>query len=84
MRRNDLTTRSAISSVQLPDSSREPFDLTTRTLSLRADSIDDQARSVEAVLSTENPAQVYDWATDRVIDETLVAGGADPFHHRIA
>lgn len=51
-------------------------DLTARTLNLRAATIDESSRSVEATLSTENPVQVFDFNTFEMIDESLVADGA--------
>ena len=50
-------------------------DLTVRTLTLRADSINEAERSFEAVVATETPAQVFDMRSFEVIDEILVAEG---------
>jgi len=54
---------------------REGFDLTTRGLSLRADTIDTKAKSVESVFSTEQPVTVYDYEEWRLIDEILISNG---------
>lgn len=51
-------------------------DLTSRAIQLRAATIDEQDRSVEAAIATENPVQVYDYRSGGVIDEVLRADGA--------
>lgn len=51
--------------------------LTCRTIQLRADSLDEQARTVEAVMSTERPATVFDFQSFRLIDEIILAKGAN-------
>ena len=68
--------------MQTPD--REPLtireearrDLTSRTMSIRAATANEQDRSVEAVLGSETPVEVYDWQTDRVVEEVLVMAEA--------
>lgn len=52
-------------------------DLTAATLSLRAETLDVEGRSVEAVLSTENPVTVFDFSRFDLIDERLLADGAE-------
>jgi hypothetical protein len=52
-------------------------DITCRTITTRADTVDDATRSVEAVLSTEEVVQVWDWSRFQVIDEVLLARGAE-------
>jgi phage head maturation protease len=52
-------------------------DLTTRSLSLREGSVNEDTRSVEAVIATENPVLVFDMRTYRMIDEVLIARGAE-------
>ena len=47
----------------------------TRALNVRADSIDAEARTVEAVIATERKAQVYDYVHWEVIDEILLVEG---------
>lgn len=54
----------------MPNSRREAI------LTLRAATIDEKTRSVEAVLATETPARVFDWDTLRVVEEVLVSDGA--------
>lgn len=55
----------------------EPRDqLTTRTLSLRADSVNADARTVEGLISTEAPVIVYDWMRGEAIEEILLNDGA--------
>lgn len=51
-------------------------DLTTRSLSLRGDSINAETRSIEAVLCTETPVTVIDWRSYEEIDEVLLMRGA--------
>lgn len=57
-----------------PDTTR---DLTSRGVTLRAATIDEKTRSVEAVIATENPVEVYDWRSDQTIREVLLADGAE-------
>lgn len=52
-------------------------DLTCRTLTVRADTIDEEGRSVEAVMSTEGQVSVFDFGRWEVIDEVLVSSGAE-------
>ena len=51
-------------------------DLTERTLTLRADTINEETRSVEAVLATERITTVFDWQRLEMIDESLRMSGA--------
>ena len=48
---------------------------TTRTILLRADSINEQTRSVDAIITTENPVAVFDFESFRAIDEVLITSG---------
>lgn len=41
------------------------------------ETIDESARTVDAILSTETPAHMYDWWADRSYDEVLLADGAE-------
>lgn len=52
-------------------------DLTTRSLSLRADTVNEEQRSVEAILSTDQPVAVLDWERYQIIDEVLRAEGSE-------
>lgn len=52
-------------------------DLITRTATVRAETVDEAARSVEAVLATEARVTVFDWARFEAIDEILLARGAE-------
>lgn len=65
-----LTTRSVAEEPQTRD-------LITRSITVRADSIDEETRSIEAVMSTENIVSVFDWKRWDVIDEVLIARGAE-------
>ncbi len=49
----------------------------TRSVQLRAMTVDEGARSVEAVIATEARVQVLDMTTFRIIDEVLLARGAE-------
>lgn len=51
-------------------------DLTLRTIRVRAETIDEEARSVEAVLATEQPVRVYDYRAGGLIEEVLRVDGA--------
>ena len=44
-------------------------------MQFRADSIDVKARSIEAVLATENPVPVLDWNRGEIVDEILLMSG---------
>jgi hypothetical protein len=47
----------------------------TRLISLRAATVNEEQRSVEAVLSTESAVEMYDWTTGDRIDEILLVDG---------
>lgn len=51
--------------------------LTTRAMAVRADSIDEETRSVEAVIATEAPVRVFDMRRFELIEEVLRADGAE-------
>ncbi len=51
-------------------------DILTRGISVRAQTVNEQQRSVEAVFSTDAPVTVYDWKRGETIDEVLLAEGA--------
>lgn len=46
-------------------------------MQLRADSINESQRSIDAVLATENPVTVYDWNSRQTVDEVLVMKGCE-------
>jgi hypothetical protein len=53
-------------------------EMTYRTMTVRVDgpsSIDEEKRSVEIVLATENPALVYDFNRYEIVNEVLVMSG---------
>ena len=52
-------------------------DITVRSMSVRADSLDEATRSVEAVIATENAVTVLDMRTWDVIDEVLLMSGCE-------
>jgi HK97 family phage prohead protease len=43
---------------------------------VRAESVDLEKRTVDAVLATQQPAKVYDWSTGKIVDEVLLVKGA--------
>lgn len=53
-----------------------PQDLTTRSFHVGAESADEETRSVEAVIATDQPIKVYDYRSGEVIDEVLRMDGA--------
>lgn len=57
-------------------SSEPELDMTTRSAAVRADSLNDEARTVEAVFSTEKPTDVYDWNRG-IVREILVSDGIE-------
>jgi len=61
----------------VPAIEQQVRDITCRTITARADTIDEQARSVEAVLSTAAVVQVWDWSRCQIIDEVLLSRGVE-------
>lgn len=53
-----------------------PEPLNYRMLEVRAATINKDERSVECLISTENPVPMYDWERGEVIDEILLTDGA--------
>jgi phage head maturation protease len=51
-------------------------DLVTRSLFVRASTANDEERSIDGLISTEAPVQVYDWIRGETIDEILLTDGA--------
>jgi hypothetical protein len=51
-------------------------DLTSRSLTIRAATANEADRSVEASLASETPVDVFDWSSERVIEEVLLISGA--------
>jgi len=76
--RNDLIAlQSAVAPVHMRRSGPETRDLTVRSFTVRADSLEEATRSVEAVVATEDPVTVFDMSTWSVIDEVLRMDGAE-------
>ncbi|MFO8072940.1 MAG: hypothetical protein R6V85_13790, partial [Polyangia bacterium] len=48
--------------------------LETRVLSVRADTVNEEERSIEAVLASDSPVEVYSWR-DGPVDEVLLVDG---------
>lgn len=53
------------------------LDFNTRSMGLRTETLDEKARSVEAVFSTEAPAEVLDYRSWTIINEVLLADGCE-------
>jgi hypothetical protein len=54
-------------------------DLTSRMIQLRAETVNEADRSVEAVLATDNPVEVRDWSEpDGTVEEILLMEGQTP------
>ena len=58
-----------------PGRKEQRRDLVSRTYQLRADTLDEKTRSVEAVIATEAMVQVFDWNQLRVVNEILLMSG---------
>lgn len=58
------------------ESSIQQFDLTTRAAPLSPSSINEDERSIEAVLATQNRVRVFDFRRFSEIDEILIIDGA--------
>lgn len=56
---------------------RDSRELTTCSVTLRVESIDEEARTVEAVLATDHRSTVFDMDAWQKVDEILVMRGAD-------
>ncbi|MBL7214968.1 MAG: HK97 family phage prohead protease [Phycisphaerae bacterium] len=52
-------------------------NLVTRVYQLRAATIDETSRSIEAVIATESPVMVLDWNQFEVIEEVLIMAGCE-------
>ncbi len=52
-------------------------ELTTRSMQVRVQTANEEERSIEAVISTDNPVEVWDWRHGEMIDEILLTGGTD-------
>lgn len=73
----DSQGRPADEQLTLREDPLQTRELTTRTFSVRAESLDEKTRSVQAVLATDDPVAVYDYRTGEVIDEVLRMDGAE-------
>lgn len=56
---------------------REVLRNSQRSVSVRAESANDDAMTIEAVLSTEQPVRMYDWWEGTRMDEILLASGRE-------
>jgi hypothetical protein len=68
---------SALPKLQNEENLRDLQDMTTRSLHLRAATINEENRTVEAVISTENPVLVFDWSRFEPVYEILLSSGRD-------
>lgn len=57
------------------DPSEQRRDITVRSYAVRASTLNEQARTIDAVMATEQPVQVFDMRTWSVIREILVIDG---------
>ena len=55
--------------------------LFTNQRTLASDTLHEESRSIEAVISTEEPAAVFDYETYEIIDEVLVSDGVRFLQH---
>lgn len=53
----------------------KPNDLNTRAAAVGASTLNEQERTIEATISTDQPVAVYDWRSRQIIDEILIARG---------
>jgi len=60
------------------ETAESPRDMIVRSFRLRADTINEAERSVEAVLCTESPTTVFDMRTWEPVDEVLRMDGWEP------
>jgi len=60
--------------LQFRDGPRDGIN--TRGLSVRAQTVNEEERSIEAAVSTDTPVDVYDWRSGEMISEVLTADGA--------
>lgn len=63
-------------SVRNDPASIQQRDITTRAFQVRAQTVNEEERSVEAVISTDAPVEVWDWRRGETIDEVLLATAA--------
>ncbi|MDD4891456.1 MAG: HK97 family phage prohead protease [Phycisphaerae bacterium] len=52
-------------------------DLSSLTIALRSETINDDERSIEATISTDQAVEVFDWRSGEVVSEVLLGSGAD-------
>lgn len=55
----------------------DPGEIITRAMSLVPTSLRADARTVRAVLTTEDPVPIYDWRSGEIVLEVLQVGGCD-------
>lgn len=53
-----------------------PSNWIRRAALIIPDTRDEEARTVDAVIATENPVRVYDYRTGQIMDEVLISRGA--------
>jgi hypothetical protein len=61
-----------------PPQQEQRRDITARTIQIRAASVNEQARTVDAVISTGGTVGVFDYQNWREIDEILMPEGMEP------
>ena len=60
-----------------PHAAFQTREISVRSFQVRAESIDETSRSVEACIATEDPVTVMDWQRYELIDEVLRMDGAE-------
>ena len=53
----------------------------TRPFQIRAESVDGQQRAITATIATEAPVEIYDWASGRIVRESLLMSGVEIAPH---
>lgn len=63
--------------LQTRDANDQRRDLSSLTIALRSETINEEERSIEATISTDQAVEVYDWRAGEVISEVLLGSGAE-------
>jgi hypothetical protein len=75
-KRSSLTLRAAMPTARKPAAPQMATrDIVTRSIQVRAATLDEKTRSVEVVIATQGQVTVFDWWRCEVIDEILIADG---------
>lgn len=77
---NEISLAGLSSPLRLRGSARDLDgleELTTRSMQVRAQTANEEERSIEAVIATETPVEVWDWRRDEMVDEVLLISGTE-------